>query len=105
MFSVNQRVVCVNADMHPAVWEFVKPLTKDKQYTIREVKPGEDRDGKPQVVVYLHEIHNRADHTGEECGYNGERFAPLEEDDEEAGEWVPDKIYQAQYAHASGYHD
>lgn len=85
MFTKDQRVICVNADIHPSLWEYVKPLRKDGIYMIRDVVPGISPFGEEgNVTVYLHEIHNTINEHGIERGYNSERFAPIQEQDEES---------------------
>lgn len=80
MFQLNQRVVCLNGEIPPQLWEYVKPLVKGKIYTIRNVVPG-TKDGKTHdLAVYLHEVHNTVNEHGIERGYAHERFAPLQED-------------------------
>jgi hypothetical protein len=87
MFQTNQRVACVNADIPPRLWEFVKPLVKDAIYTIRAIVPG-TKDGRTHdVAVYLHEILNTVNEHGIERGYAHERFAPLQEDTEDVSLW------------------
>ena len=84
MFNKNQRVVCINADFIPELWEYVHPLVKDKIYTIRDIVPGISIHGEPgNITVYLAEIHNTVNSFGIERGYNAERFAPLLPDLEE----------------------
>lgn len=80
MFQLNQRVVCLDGEIPPSLWEYVKPLVKGKIYTIRNVAPG-TKDGKTHdLAVYLHEVLNTVNEHGIERGYSHERFAPLQED-------------------------
>lgn len=88
MFTPKQKVACINATLHPSLWQYVKPLVKDAIYTIRDVVPGIAPNGeKGNVTVYLEEIFNTVNDHGIERGYNAERFAPLQTDDVEESIW------------------
>jgi hypothetical protein len=78
MFQPNQRIVCIDADFDPRLWEYIKPLVKDAIYTVRDLVPGMGPDGQPTNAVYLHEITNSVNAHGIERGYAPERFAPLQ---------------------------
>lgn len=86
MFSINQRIVCVNADFSrlPAAYrKFYTGFPKqDRIYTVRDITQGIGGE----VCCLLHQIHNPLNSKGVENGYNVDRFAPLETDTEEAEE-------------------
>ena len=108
MFSVGQRVVCINDDFEPWVYDLYKVLPKkDKVYTVRAIGMGRSN---PQFVlndeaeikltgaefdflILLKELLNPDDphsNVKQELGFRAERFAPLQEDEieEEEGELV-----------------
>lgn len=110
MFSTGQKVVCINDQFDPWVYDLYRALPKkDKTYTVRAIAPGRS---KPQftvnddaeikltgaefdILLLLKELQNPDDpHSTlkQELGFRAERFAPLEEDEEEeeaeAGELV-----------------
>ena len=79
MFSLNQRVVCVNDDFKlPDGYDryFSAFPVKDKDYTIRDILPGQGGE----VACHLNEIRNPINKGGVENGYSVERFAPLDEE-------------------------
>ncbi|MDZ4289595.1 MAG: hypothetical protein U0984_16640 [Prosthecobacter sp.] len=102
MFKNGQRVVCINDDFEPWVYDLYRALPKkDKTYTIRAVAAGRSNpkfavndDAELQltgaefdIMVLLKELNNPDDpHSSvkQELGFRAERFAPLEEDSEEA---------------------
>lgn len=82
MFAKGQRVVCVDDNIHPSLWEFVQPLRREGIYKIRDIVPGISGQGEEgNVAVYLEEIHNTVNPHGIERGYNAERFVPMAETD------------------------
>lgn len=94
MFQPGQKVACIDAQIPPQLWEFVKPLKKDAIYTIRDLVPGISGSGEEgNVAVYLEEIVNTINDHGIERGYNAERFAHLQTEEigaqEETRELVP----------------
>lgn len=104
MFQTGQRVVCINDDFEPWVFDLFKSLPKrDQIYTVRAIRPGRsnpsftvDEDANLSIssadfdiLVLLDELHNPDDpHSSikQELGFRAERFAPLEEDLEEMEE-------------------
>ena len=101
MFIENMRVVCINDTWQPWVLGLYKNLPrKGFNYTIRTVGVGitdpsfnKGEDGKvstsntkEEFIVTLQEMVNPPDpfnKYGEELGFSGERFAPIEEITEE----------------------
>lgn len=104
MFQTGQRVVCINDDFEPWVFDLFKSLPRrDLIYTVRAIRPGRsnpsfaiDEDANLSIssaefdiLVLLDELHNPDDpHSSikQELGFRAERFAPLEEDLEELEE-------------------
>ncbi len=89
-----QKVVCVNDSFPEIVRAIYKELpVKDNIYTIREVFLGREKIVKggdsATVGLLLEELTNPPDpfHKGEqELGFSSERFAPLNELDDEVEE-------------------
>lgn len=108
MFHTGQRVVCINDDFEPWVFDLYKSLPKkDQVYTIRAVGIGRsnpdfviDDDAKIQLrgadfdlLILLKELLNPDDphsNVKQELGFRSDRFAPLldETEEEEAYELV-----------------
>lgn len=108
MFNTGQRVVCIDAQFDPWVYDLYQALPqKDSVYTVRAVKPGRsnprfdvDADANIRmtaadydILILLEELVNPNDpHSSieQELGFRGDRFAPLQEDleEEEAVELV-----------------
>ncbi|MCB1231757.1 MAG: hypothetical protein KDN19_15920 [Verrucomicrobiae bacterium] len=108
MFQNGQRIVCINDDFEPWVFDLYRALPKRNSiYTVREMKVGRsnpqfviDDDAnltighaEYDILLLLEELHNPDDpHSSiqQELGFRAERFAPLEEDleEEEAVELV-----------------
>lgn len=104
MFQTGQRVVCIDDQFDPWVFDLFKSLPKkDSVYTVRAVRPGRsnpdfsvDEDANLSIsyaefdiLLLLEELHNPDDpHSTiqQELGFRAERFAPLEEDLEELEE-------------------
>lgn len=97
MFSKGQKVVCINDDFPPeAAVLFAELPKKDQAYTVRGMYIGRGsyyrhesgkKDG--EIGLLLEEVLNPRDpalKTGlnGELGFNSERFAPLETDQEGA---------------------
>ena len=101
MFKNGQRVVCINDNFEPWVYDLYCALPKKNQiYTVRAVGVGRSN---PQFIVnddaqikitgaefdfliLLKELLNPDDpHSSvkQELGFRAERFAPLQEDEEE----------------------
>ncbi len=101
MFSVGQRVVCINDHFEPWVYDLYRSLPKKgKVYTIRAIGAGRsnpkfDIDDNAELrltsadfdfLVLLKELVNGEDpHSSarQELGFRAERFAPLQEDEAE----------------------
>jgi hypothetical protein len=108
MFSTGQKVVCINDQFEPWVYDLYTALPKKgRTYTVRAISPGrsqpkfsvnEDAEIKLtsaefDILLLLKELRNGEDphsSTKQELGFRAERFAPLEEDseEEEAGELI-----------------
>lgn len=104
MFQTGERVVCIDDQFDPWVFDLFKSLPKKNSvYTIRSVRPGRsnpdfsvDDDAKLSIthaefdiLVLLEELHNPDDpHSTikQELGFRAERFAPLEENEMELEE-------------------
>lgn len=104
MFQTGQRVVCINDDFEPWVYDLYRSLPKkNKVYTVRSIgvgrsnpKFGLTEDANLQIqsaevdfLLLLKELSNPNDpHSSvtQELGFRAERFAPLEEEDLEMEE-------------------
>lgn len=104
MFQTGQRVVCINDDFEPWVYDLYRSLPKkNKVYTVRSIgvgrsnpKFGLTEDANLQIqsaevdfLLLLKELSNPDDpHSSvtQELGFRAERFAPLEEEDIELSE-------------------
>lgn len=104
MFTNGQRVVCINDDFEPWVYDLYRSLPKkDKIYTVRAVSVGrsnptfavnDDAEIKLvgaefDVMILLKELLNPDDpHSSvkQELGFRAERFAPLQDDEAEEHE-------------------
>lgn len=105
MFQTGQRVVCINDDFEPWVFDLYRSLPKkDQIYTIRSMGIGRanpkfevDADANLTIskadvdfIVLLKELVNPDDpHSTikQELGFRAERFAPLQEDEVEDEAW------------------
>ncbi|MCW0218259.1 MAG: hypothetical protein OJI67_08035 [Prosthecobacter sp.] len=101
MFSTGQKVVCINDQFEPWVYDLYTALPKKgRTYTIRAISVGRSNpkfsvnddaelkltDAEFDILVLLKELQNSEDpHSSvkQELGFRSERFAPLEEDEEE----------------------
>lgn len=101
MFSTGQKVVCINDQFEPWVYDLYRALPrKGRTYTVRAISPGRSQprftvndDAEIQltgaefdILLLLKELQNPDDpHSSikQELGFRAERFAPLEEDAEE----------------------
>lgn len=106
MFTTGQKIVCINDQFEPWVYDLYRALPKkDKVYTVRAVAPGRSQpkfsldddanlkltDAEFDILLLLKELKNPEDpHSSvkQELGFRSERFAPLEEEEEEAGAYV-----------------
>ncbi|HCN30424.1 MAG TPA: hypothetical protein DIT64_17125 [Verrucomicrobiales bacterium] len=104
MFQTGQKVVCINDQFDPWVYDLYRALPrKGRAYTVRAVRSGrsnpvfslnDDAEIKLtgaefDILILLEELQNPDDpHSSvkQELGFRSERFAPLETDEEEAGE-------------------
>jgi hypothetical protein len=102
MFQTGQRVVCINDDFEPWVYDLYRSLPKkDKIYTVRSIGVGrsnpkfgltDDADLRIQsaeidFLILLKELSNPDDpHSSvtQELGFRAERFAPLQVEDADA---------------------
>ncbi len=98
MFHQGQRVVCIDDQFAPWVYDLYRALPqKNEVYTVRALGIGRsnpqfglDDDAQltilgaePDLLVLLEELHNPDDpHSTiqQELGFRAERFAPQEED-------------------------
>ncbi|MEN3942519.1 hypothetical protein WJU23_14565 [Prosthecobacter sp. SYSU 5D2] len=101
MFTTGQKVVCINDQFEPWVYDLYTALPKKgRTYTIRAISVGRSNpkfsvnddaeiqltDAQFDILVLLKELQNTEDpHSSvkQELGFRSERFAPLEEDEEE----------------------
>lgn len=101
MFTTGQKVVCINDHFEPWVFDLYTSLPKKgRTYTIRSISVGRSNpkfsvnddaeikltDAEFDILVLLKELQNSEDpHSSvkQELGFRSERFAPLEEDEEE----------------------
>lgn len=108
MFSTGQKVVCINDQFEPWVYDLYRALPKkDKVYTVRSVAVGRSNpkfavndeaeihltDAEFDILLLLKELQNPEDpHSSvkQELGFRAERFAPLQEDEEEVEEEAED---------------
>lgn len=108
MFSTGQRIVCINDDFEPWVYDLYRSLPKkDSIYTVRSIGMGRSNpqfalndDAEIKLtgaefdfLILVQELINPDDpHSSvkQELGFRAERFAPLQEDEveEEAGELI-----------------
>ena len=89
MFASGQKVACVNDQFPLGIEKLYSALPKkDVIYTVRDILPGVSlQNSEGEVAVYLVELVNPANLHGIEYGFNAERFAPLETDEDETEVW------------------
>ena len=105
MFQTGQKVVCINDEFEPWVYDLYRALPKKgRTYTVRAVGVGrsnpqftvnEDAEIKLtgaefDLLILLKELLNPDDphsNVKQELGFRSERFAPLEEETEEEEEF------------------
>ncbi len=96
MFVKGQRVVCVDDKFTPQIAKLFAVLpVKDKVYHVRDVYLGQEAPGSDGATcgILLAELLNPVDKRKRELGYNSERFAPVDDADEETiEEWVDETI-------------
>lgn len=90
MFSPGQKVACIDDQFPLGIDKLYTALPrKDVIYTIRDLIPGVSlSNSEGEVAVYLVELVNPANRHGIEYGFNAERFAPLETDEDALEEEV-----------------
>jgi hypothetical protein len=104
MFQTGQKVVCINDQFEPWVYDLYTALPKkDRIYTVRAMSAGRSNpkfsvnddaeiqltDAEFDILLLLKELQNPDDpHSSvkQELGFRSERFAPLETDSEEEEE-------------------
>ncbi len=96
MFVKGQRVVCTDDKFKPAIAKMFAQLPiKDRVYTVREVYLGQEAPGSDGATcgILLMEILNPVDKRKRELGFNSERFAPLDNAEEQEEEYT-EKVEQ-----------
>ena len=95
MFAPGQKVACVDAKFPLGIEKIYNALPKqDAIYTVRDLVPGVSlQNTEGETAIYLVELVNPANRHGIEYGFNAERFAPLQTDDELLEEEVPEGTY------------
>ncbi len=104
MFQTGQKVVCINDQFEPWVYDLYTALPKkDRIYTVRSMAAGRSNpkfsvnddaeiqltDAEFDILLLLKELQNPDDpHSSlkQELGFRSERFAPLQTDSEEEEE-------------------
>jgi hypothetical protein len=94
MFLPGQKVVCVNDHFPLGIERYFPSLPKEgQQYIIRDIVPGiGPRGGEGEIAVYLVEIIGSINDHGIERGFNAERFAPLQTDEDELEQVREDEL-------------
>ncbi len=105
MFDKGQKVVCINDDFSETVRHIYRQLPRrDETYTVREVSIGRSSvtsgAGGANTISYLvllEELHNPEDPymhegAGQEMGFRSDRFAPLEEIEDET--WAEEELVE-----------
>ncbi len=105
MFANGEKVVCVNDEFAPWVFDYYQQLPKkDSIYTVRATGMGAadpqwavSAEGvfrgatEPDFNVLLEELHNPNDPTcafPQELSFKAERFAPMETNEQEETLWA-----------------
>jgi len=108
MFKTGQKVVCIDDEFAPWVYDLYRALPKkDHTYTVRAISVGRSNpkfevnddaelkmtDAEFDMLLLLEELLNPEDpHSSvkQELGFRAERFAPMLEEDHEVEEeaWV-----------------
>jgi hypothetical protein len=108
MFKTGQKVVCIDDEFAPWVYDLYRALPKkDHTYTVRSISVGRSNpkfevnddaelkmtDAEFDMLLLLEELRNPEDpHSSvkQELGFRAERFAPMLEEDHEVEEeaWV-----------------
>ncbi len=94
MFLPGQKVACINGRFPLGIERYFPSLPKEgQQYTIRDIVPGiGPQGGEGEIAVYLIEIIGSINDHGIERGFNGERFAPLQTDEDELEQVREDEL-------------
>ena len=95
MFVPGQKVACVDDQFPLGIEKLYTALPKkDVIYTVSDIVPGVSMaNSEGETAVYLVELVNPANKHGIEYGFNAERFAPLQTDEDELEEFVPEESY------------
>ncbi len=89
-----QKVACVDDRFPLGIEKLYQALPrKDEIYTVRDLLPGVSLSNtEGETAIYLVELVNPSNSHGIEYGFNAERFAPLQTDDETLEEEIPEQI-------------
>ena len=95
MFSPGQKVACVDDQFPLGIEKLYTALPKkDVIYTVRDLLPGVSlSNSEGETALYLVELVNPANRHGIEYGFNAERFAPLQTDEDELEEVYTEPEY------------
>ena len=88
MSAPGQKGACVDDQFPLGIEKLYTALPKKASiYTVRDLLPGVSlSNSEGETAVYLVELVNPANRHGIEYGFNAERFAPLETDEDELAE-------------------
>ncbi len=100
MFSPGQKVACVDDQFPLGIEKLYTALPKkDSTYTVRDLVPGVSlANSEGETALYLVELVNPANRHGIEYGFNAERFAPLQTDEDELEEAYSETEYAEEEA-------
>lgn len=81
MFQPGQKVVCVNGEFHPTVWEWADCVPiEGETYTVQRVLNAIcPLDQSYGPALHLAELVNPVNAAGREVAFSDWRFAPLNE--------------------------
>jgi hypothetical protein len=80
MFEPGQKVICVDDRFPPGIHDFFSALpVKGREYTVRDLVPGQDWALNGQPAVYLVELRNLPNQHGIEPGFACRRFTEATE--------------------------
>ena len=79
--TTGNRVVCIDGEFELGIRQFYDELpVQGVTYTVRDICPGRDIEGQPEVAIRLVELVNPTQGGSSiERAFNAGRFAPLEE--------------------------
>lgn len=99
MFAPGQKVACIDDQFPLGIGKLYTALPKkDSIYTVRDLVPGVSlSNSEGETALYLVELVNPANRHGIEYGFNAERFAPLQTDEDE----LEAEFSEEQYAEAA----